>query len=283
MASHDDAEVDVLQGEIEAVDARILEIEEELASILNPSTRSDKALPSGLEKGLLLHYQFDTFMASQVLDSSGRENHGKGYGATWSEQGRCGGSLYFDGIDDYVETLLSSSLHSGNELTLSVCVYRHANESVDMNKPAYVLSKSNPSNVDYWLHITPTQAVGAGVSHKENDEQLIRLASEPAKQKVSMREWSHIVFTYDGQFARTYVNGRPDKTIALPGGIGISDAPVHIGRRGDGKWAHGFVGRVDDVLIWNRSLTEVEVLGLWLTLKATATHPTHLGDIPYPK
>jgi hypothetical protein len=279
-ASHDDVEADLLQGEIDRTDARILEAEEELVAVLSPAAGIEKVLPSGLENGLLLHFQFDKVIASHVLDSSGRENHGKAYGVTWSEQGRSGGSLYFDGVDDYVEAPLSRSLHAGDELTLSVCVYRHLDESVNMDMPAYVLSKSSPSSADYWLHIAPTHSVGAGISNREKGGQLLHFASEPSRQRIGPRQWDHIVFTYDGLTARTYVNGKQDKIITKPGGIDISDAPIYIGRRGHGKWAYGFIGYVDDVLIWNRVLTEVEVLGLWLTLKSSATDPTQLGDIP---
>jgi hypothetical protein len=68
--------------------------------------------------------------------------------------------------------------------------------------------------------------------------------------------------------ARTYVEGRPDKTVSAPGGIGRSDGPLNIGRCGTGAWQYGFTGLIDDLMIWNRALTEVEVLGLWAWLKA---------------
>jgi hypothetical protein len=77
----------------------------------------------------------------------------------------------------------------------------------------------------------------------------------------------HVVFTYDGEVARTFVDGMPDKMILLPGGTGTSDGPLQLGRCGKGRWNYGFTGPVDDVLIWNRALTEVEVLGLCAAMK----------------
>jgi hypothetical protein len=61
--------------------------------------------------------------------------------------------------------------------------------------------------------------------------------------------------------------------VVATGGLGDSQAPLYIGRCGIGSWQYGFTGRVDDVLIWNRNLSEAEVLGLWISLKRSARKP----------
>jgi hypothetical protein len=74
------------------------------------------------------------------------------------------------------------------------------------------------------------------------------------------------VLVYDGRVIRTYVEGQLDKTVAAPGGIATSDARINLGRSGTGKWQFGFRGIIDDLMMWDRALSEVEVMGLWAQL-----------------
>jgi len=73
------------------------------------------------------------------------------------------------------------------------------------------------------------------------------------------------VLIYDGRQVRVYIDGKEDKVIFVPGGLRLSDTRLNIGRMGNGKWHYGFTGKLDDLIVCNRSLTEVEVLGLWST------------------
>jgi hypothetical protein len=84
--------------------------------------------------------------------------------------------------------------------------------------------------------------------------------------KIPPRRWVHYLPATHGRVARTYVEGRADKVVLMPGGLETCGRALSIGRGGVGSWSHGFVGIVDDVLVWDRALAEVEVLGLWASL-----------------
>jgi len=51
-----------------------------------------------------------------VLDASGNNNHGTIYGATWVD-GKVGGALSFDGVDDYVDC---GNIFTANQTELTV-------------------------------------------------------------------------------------------------------------------------------------------------------------------
>ena len=59
--------------------------------------------------GLVGAWKFDEGSGNIAYDSSGNNNHGTIYGATWVD-GKFGKALQFDGIDDYVNISASSSL-----------------------------------------------------------------------------------------------------------------------------------------------------------------------------
>jgi hypothetical protein len=62
-------------------------------------------------------WHFDEGTGDIAFDSSGRENHGKIYGAQWST-GVNGSALYLDGIDDYIDVPDSKSLDIKEKISI---------------------------------------------------------------------------------------------------------------------------------------------------------------------
>lgn len=234
-------------------------------------------LPGGLEQGLVLNYRFDQKYTTRVFDTSGHNNRGTVHGARWSNSGRSGGAFWFDGVDDYIEAPDTESLRTSGPLTLSVCIFLEQGESASEGFTGHILSKSNISGADYQLDIAASHTIGAGLRHRQDHGQRIRIDAQPARCTVGVNRWVHIVFVYDGGTVHTYVDGERDKTITAPGGTGSTSSPLNLGRCGNGSWQYGFTGRMDDVLIWNRALSEAEILGLWVALKRSAREPGSLG------
>ena len=84
---------------------------------------------------------------------------------------------------------------------------------------------------------------------------------------VNDDEWHHFVGTFDGQFMLLYSDGVNIGSVETPndGIFYSSDGLVVLGKDGNNtnpSTAH-YQGDMDDVGIWNRSLTEEEVLGLY--------------------
>ena len=82
---------------------------------------------------------------------------------------------------------------------------------------------------------------------------------------IPLNEWTHLAISFDGTIKRLYVNGAKvassDKPVAL-----VYDAavPVTIGS----EWASSassarFKGRIDEVALYNRALTEDEVFSIY--------------------
>ena len=72
--------------------------------------------------------------------------------------------------------------------------------------------------------------------------------------------WHHIAGVYDGSAMYLYIDGILDISISRTGNIVTTDDPVTIGSNIlGGNPARFFDGSIDDVLIWNRALSQQEI------------------------
>src|SRR5215207_5554145 len=68
-------------------------------------------------------YSFDEGSGGTVSDGSGNNNTGTLNGASWIPQGKFGGALSFDGVNDFVLVNDASSLDVTTAMTLEAWVY----------------------------------------------------------------------------------------------------------------------------------------------------------------
>ena len=73
-------------------------------------------------------------------------------------------------------------------------------------------------------------------------------------------EWTHVVVTYDTQL-KLYTNGAYASALALASLTSATGTPLIIGNRVGAD--RGLVGAVDDVLIFDRALTQSEITQLY--------------------
>jgi hypothetical protein len=74
---------------------------------------------------------------------------------------------------------------------------------------------------------------------------------------LTVNAWTHLAFTYDGATFRIFVNGVQVATRAQAGAISASAQVLRIG--GNSVWGEYFQGRIDEVRIYNRALTQAEI------------------------
>jgi hypothetical protein len=71
--------------------------------------------------------------------------------------------------------------------------------------------------------------------------------------------WYYVAGTYDGAYARLYINGNFNNQAAGTGSISTSALPLTIG----GGSGINFNGLLDDVRIYNRALSAAEIQALY--------------------
>jgi len=193
--------------------------------------------------GLVAGYSFDTGSGASVPDVSGNGNTGTLVGAFWSTQGRYGGAMSFDGVGSVVRVASSPSIGLSNAMTLSAWINPSATQSgwrtiVQREVDSYFLNASHDAG--------SLRPAGGGTNW---------FIGGPTASPVGA--WTHVALTYDGTTLRLYVNGAEAASNAASGTINPSSSPLWIG--GNSPFGEYFAGLIDEVRVYNRALTQLEI------------------------
>ena len=170
-------------------------------------------------------------------------------GATRTTEGKYGGALSFDGVDDWVTVPDSIYFDLTTGMTLEAWVQPTAAAS-DWTT---VLLKERPGGLAYALYA----ADGAGnppagyMNRNGTDVQAAGASVLP------LNAWSHLAVTYDSAALRLYVNGTEVGSTPETGSITTSTGPLRIG--GNAVWGEFFTGLIDEVRVYNNALTAAQI------------------------
>jgi hypothetical protein len=192
-------------------------------------------------------YSFDDGSGLAVTDASGNANHGTVLSATWSPQGRFGGALLFDGVNDWVTIEHTPSLALSTGLTLEAWVYPTATA----DGVHTVVAKEQPNGLGYFLRANSGTVPPATGVFVEGEQVLLGEASLP------VNTWTHLAATYDGTRQRLHVNGVEVASRPQTGPIEGANHPLRIG--GNSVVGEYFQGWIDEVRIYNRALSTSEI------------------------
>lgn len=166
---------------------------------------------------------------------------------TWTNSGKSGKALSFDGTDDYMSVPYSTSLNV-SDVTLSVWVYPTAQEQQNL-----VFYNTASGGVRYQLTLAATGRIQAGFGPSGGTIYPTTPASIYA-----ISNWYHVVSTYNSTTGegKIYVNGTLYDTIISSGPLNSGDQALYIGYTSSTAWLHG---SVDDFRLYNFALTEGQI------------------------
>jgi hypothetical protein len=196
--------------------------------------------------GLVAQYTFNEGAGSTVIDASGNNNLGTIIGATWSPSGKYGNALSFNGTSNRVDIVDSSSLHLSSAMTLAAWVNPTLVSSVWQD----VIYKGS---VNYYLMASSSNGGSPGGGGTFGGSTQGTFAPTP----LTANTWTYLAATYDGSAIRLYVNGTLVSTTAKTGAITSSSNLLQIG--GNTISGQYFSGKIDEIRIYNRSLTQAEI------------------------
>jgi hypothetical protein len=180
-------------------------------------------------------------------------------------EGKIGQAMEFEGSNDRVDCGNDPSLDLTDALTIELWMMPTAVGEGGPN--AGPMCKAEAA-VDPWSWQLRYNAPGGFMGFQFN-------ASPGGSTWISVQEnlepdeWYHITGTFDGETARCYLNGVETDSIAM-GGIVSGNGRVLIGEDG---WVNVFVGVVDEVRMYDRALTEAEILQNYNSTDQLAVEP----------
>ncbi len=225
------------------------------------SPNSQVASVEGVGSGLVAWWKFDEGSGTTATDSSGNGNTGTLVNnPTWTT-GKIGQGLSFDGTDDYVNA--GSLAVLDNLSAMSISLWTKPN-SIGQNSQGYFISKQN-NGVGWRFQISNTSACFV-VSYDETPSSLTKCS---ISEFIKLNEWNHFTVVWDGSPSvnniHIYLNGSEINygTIVNPIGNRMSDESGNIVIGNNSSVNRTFDGHLDDVRIYNRTLSFNEVNGLY--------------------
>ncbi len=217
------------------------------------------------------HWAMDEGSGQQVGDGINDQNGARGTNTTsesgdptWVDDCRYDGCLEFDGTDDYVNVSDYTAVDGSTEATWSFWLKLDGSSAEDN----YVSKYSNPDSV-----FIIDDGVGANtVRSTIYNESDTGLAAETGSLTVG--EWHHVVTTYDQDTLRVYVDGTEQASSTVTGFNRLAqqaNQAMEIGSwKGQSINDRILDGRLDDLRVFNRSLSASEVSALYHATSAAS-------------
>ncbi len=208
------------------------------------------AFNSSLDDNLVSYWKLDE-TSGTVIDVLGI-NNGTNSGATPNVAGKINTAYDFDSAsNDYISVSDDDSLNPSIALSISGWFYIPESASAQQGLIAKYIDGSTR---DWGFFLLTNDVIWSVVSVGNSHKQLY------STETVNFAEWNHIVMTYDGSNQYLYINNVSISRAQI-GSMDNSNADVFFGnRRGTDR---PFDGKIDEVGLWNRSLTPSEISDLY--------------------
>jgi hypothetical protein len=211
---------------------------------------------SDINTGLVAYYPF----SGDAKDKSGNGNDGivKGAVLTYDRFGNPNSAYSFNGTSDYIDlpTLYS---YSPTNFTLNAWIKldRIGPRQMILGKLSGWTSYTGNIGFEVWGDHLAVDSLDAGSTLDGNTI-------------LDINKWYQVTTTYDGSSFKVYLNGVLDGSLSYNGGIGNNTVPWMIGTHAmygtPGGYYSNFCfdGIIDNVRIYDRALSDVDIQKLYL-------------------
>lgn len=217
-----------------------------------------------LNDGLVAYYPFN----GNANDESGHGNNGTVYGATLTSDmfGNLNSAYLFDGIDDYINVGNSADFNFVAGVTFAAWI----NPSKLPYNQSPIIDKWVNSMEDKHLYFLPNAKVRFYLFNCFNGENM------DSNNTIPLNQWTFVTATYYGTTAKIYLNGVLDSRKSVNRRcIENLTSNMYFGFNPERAWtqeAVPFSGIIDEVRIYNRTLSESEIQELYNVNECEATY-----------
>lgn len=218
-----------------------------------------------LEDGLVIHHTFDgSDLRDNVTDRSGNNNDGmlSNYGSTTTRPGILGQAIDLSGANTSRRIIGNSDSEVDNMMEMTVSVWIRPDGNGDATQSLFAKNDID----ELWIGTYSDGGAEYRRSYTSIDVRTVWNADQ-----IIDNEWNHVVFTIASSTSysdnKMFVNGEEASVLTSSSlnavGSVISDASFtyYIGNR-DGP-SRAFSGLMDDYRVYNRALSDAEILRLY--------------------
>ena len=202
-------------------------------------------------------WKFDEGSGTVAYDSSGNVHDGNlTNGPTWTN-GKIGGALSFDGVDDFVVVNSSPELSLRNNFTLSA--WLKINVKVNDSSDQIIIRKGNV-DYDFKIYGQNRDLYNRGILEFGGNTGSLYVRWIKSSQSFTNNTWTHVIGIYLKEKLVLNINGQKMKEQTTSGKFGFSSSKLFLGGKTDGS---SLFGLIDDVRIYDRALSAAEVQALY--------------------
>jgi len=210
------------------------------------------------EQGLVAYWPFDEGDGKTAMDVTGNGHNGAFAGAPKWVAGRFGTGLEFDGEEDHVVVADDAAFAIAENITFMAWFSPNAvltgRRLMVKNDSIFVIFDFGDTNsIDFLV-----KPVNAFAESKTTDWQV--------------GEWYHFAGTFDGKTLRVYVNGKLEGEAPNDVPITPSDLELWIGGDDFGRPTDFFPGKIDEVRLYDKTLSEADIQQVMETPQEVEPH-----------
>jgi hypothetical protein len=212
-----------------------------------------EAAHADITTGLIARYTFD----GNANDSSGNGNNGTLVGPVALTTDRFGApnrAYSFNGQNTYISVPASASLNSPTTaITQAAWVYLYGTSLVGSGFDPLIMKSLTTENGFMYRMVANPDYIAAAFNTWDT--------SQGAAQVTPLNQWHHVATVFNGSTLRMYYDGAFIGSQPMVMTIVSDNRPLTIGADVPGV-LEIFNGRIDDVCIYNRALTDADILQL---------------------
>jgi len=218
-------------------------------------------------RSLVAWYSFDI---GQTLDSSRRSHHGENQGGDFIDGQRGGAISLSDGA--FVQVPYHTDFAVTNALSLNTWIRPEALAGTQT-----IIATSRPGDPqwtqqDWGLYLEESGELLFLSGHPDETQEVRSFSLN-----IPAGEWSHIAVVVNQGSVRFYLNGARLNELPFSGPI-PTNAEGWIGLGGAQDPARPWTGALDELMVWNETLDDAEVLALFQGEAPSSSEPATCGD-----
>ena len=210
------------------------------------------------EDGLVAYWPFDEGKGKEATDVTGNGHDGEFNDDPKWVEGKFGTALEFDGENDYV--IVADDPAFAIEENITLMAWFSPNDVLTSRR---LMSKNNSIFVIF------------DFGDKNSIDFLVKPNNTFAQSTTTdwkVGEWYHFAGTFDGKTLKVYINGELEGEAANNVPIAPSDLELWIGGDDFGRPTDHFPGKIDEVRLYEKTLSEADIQKVMETPQDVEAH-----------